>query len=86
MVNADGTGLTVLESGLPLSEEYEGGVTFSSTIDFEDGLPIENNKFTLEFEGVYSMEFKGTFSNDGTRASGSWAAGACSGKWKATKS
>ena len=88
IVDPTGTKITSLDYGYQScsSAILSGGVTFSSTINIEGGLPIEGNKFTLETGGISSMEFKGSFSKDGTSASGSWKAGDCSGKWKVTRS
>ncbi|MGD9119007.1 MAG: hypothetical protein PVJ08_09825 [Dehalococcoidia bacterium] len=87
-VDSSGTMITSIEYSYQSCSKsiISGGVTFSNIISFEEGLPIEDNKFSLEMEGVSSMELKGTFSRDGTSASGSWKAGDCSGKWKVTKS
>ena len=92
-VDPGGTTITSIEYSFQScsSAIITGSVTFSGTINLEVGahrdapLPIENGKFTLEVGGVTSMEFHGKFSRDGTRASGSWTAGACSGKWTSTR-
>ena len=86
-VDPGGTTITSIEYSFQScsSAIIAGSVTFSGTLNLEDGLPIENGKFTLEVGGVTSMEFQGKFSRDGTRASGSWTAGACSGKWTSTR-
>jgi len=62
-----------------------GGVEFSGTIDLKGGVPIEDDEFFIEVEGVLSMEFQGIFSKDGTHASGSWEAGDCFGEWEVTR-
>jgi hypothetical protein len=86
-VDPSGTTITSIEYSFQSCSDaiISGSVTFSGTIDLGEGLPIENGKFTLEVGGVTSMEFDGKFSRDGTRASGSWTAGACSGKWASTR-
>jgi hypothetical protein len=86
-VDPSGTTITSIEYSFQSCSDaiISGSVTFSGTIDLGEGLPIENGKFTLEVGGVTSMEFDGKFSRDGTRASGSWTAGACSGKWTSTR-
>ena len=86
-VDPSGTTITSIEYSFQSCSDaiISGSVTFSGTIDLGEGLPIENGKFTLEVGGVASMEFDGKFSRDGTRASGSWTAGACSGKWASTR-
>ena len=87
IVDPSGMTITSIEYSFQSCSDaiISGSITFSGTIDLEDGLPIEDNKFTLEIGGVSSMEFQGKFSRDGTQASGSWTAGACSGKWNATR-
>ena len=87
IVDPTGTTITSIDYSYQScsSAILSGGVTFSSTIDLVGGLPIEGNKFTLEIGGISSMEFKGSFSKDGTSASGSWKAGDCSDNWKANK-
>ena len=86
-VDSSGTTITSIEYSFQSCSDaiISGSVTFSGTIDLREGLPIEDGKFTLEVGGVTSMEFDGKFSRDGTRASGSWTAGACSGKWTSTR-
>lgn len=86
-VDPSGTTITSIEYSFQSCSAaiISGSVRFSGTINLEEGLPIENDKFTLEMGGVTSMEFQGKFSRDGTRASGSWTAGACSGKWASTR-
>jgi hypothetical protein len=86
-VDPSGTTITSIEYSFQSCSDaiISGSVTFSGTIDLKEGLPIENGKFTLEVGGISSMEFDGKFSRDGTRASGSWTAGACSGKWTSTR-
>ena len=86
-VDPSGTTITSIEYSFQSCSDaiISGSITFSGTLDLEEGLPIENGKFTLEVGGVASMEFDGKFSRDGTRASGSWTAGACSGKWTSTR-
>ena len=86
-VDPSGTTITSIEYSYQSCSDaiISGSVTFSGTIDLDEGLPIENDKFTMEIGGIASMEFEGKFSRDGTRASGSWKAGACSGKWTATQ-
>ena len=86
-VDPSGTTITSIEYSFQSCSDaiISGSVTFSGTIDLGEGLSIENDKFTLEVGGVASMEFDGKFSRDGTRASGSWTAGACSGKWASTR-
>lgn len=86
-VDPSGTTITSIEYSFQSCSDaiISGSVTFSGTIDLGEGLSIENGKFTLEVGGVASMEFDGKFSRDGTRASGSWTAGACSGKWTSTR-
>ena len=86
-VDPSGTTITSIEYSFQSCSDaiISGSITFSGTIDLGEGLPIENGKFTLEVGGVASMEFDGKFSRDGTRASGSWTAGACSGKWTSTR-
>ncbi len=81
-VDPSGTTITSIE----FSQSCSSKVTFSGTINLDEGLPIENNKFTLELESAPSMKFQGTFSKDGTSASGSWKAGDCSDNWKVTRS
>jgi len=82
-VDSSGTTITSIEYSYQSCPK--GNISFSATIDFEGGLPIEDNKFFLEIAGISSMVFQGTFSRDGTSASGSWEAGDCSGKWKVTR-
>ena len=86
-VDPSGTTITSIEYSFQSCSDaiISGSITFSGTIDLGEGLSIENSKFTLEVGGVTSMEFDGKFNRDGTRASGSWTAGACSGKWASTR-
>ena len=86
-VDPSGTTITSIEYSFQSCSDaiISGSITFSGTIDLGEGLSIENDKFTLEVGGVASMEFDGKFNRDGTRASGSWTAGACSGKWASTR-
>jgi hypothetical protein len=86
-VDPSGTGITkiVLDYESCSSAIVSGGVFISQAVGLEPTLPIEDSTFTLEMEAV-SVEIQGKFSRDGSRASGSWTAGECSGRWEATKS
>jgi hypothetical protein len=86
-VAPDGTGITDIAWNYKScsSAIVSGSVTISQEANFNPALVIEGNKFTLKADQV-GIGIQGTFSRDGTQASGSWKAGECSGGWKATKS
>jgi len=86
-VDSTGTGITGISMNYQScsSAIISGTVTMSQSIEMNTPLPIVNNKFSLDLESV-GLKIRGTFSRDGKQASGSWTAGACSGRWKAIKS
>ena len=90
VVDPSGTAITKIEYSFQSCSAaiISGSATFSGTLARQDGSPIasiENGRFTLDVTGIPEMSFQGKFNRTGTRASGSWTAGACSGKWVATR-
>ena len=88
-VDPSGTAITKIEYSFQSCSKaiISGGVTFSGTLARKDGSPIasiEDGKFTVEVEGSTTISFEGQFNKAGTRASGTWVAGDCSGKWTST--
>jgi hypothetical protein len=85
--------LIVNESGTAITKaivEYKcssGGVTRSGTVTFDlkgEGLPIENNRFDLNFEST-QIRVQGKFSSDNTQATGKVTALSCSSKWESSR-
>ena len=89
-VEPDGMAITKIEYSFQSCSKaiISGGATFSGTLARKDGAPIaniENENFTIETQGITTLSFNGKFNNAGTRASGKWVAGACSGKWTSNR-
>jgi len=89
-VDPTGTAITKIEYSFQSCSKaiISGGVTLSGTLARKDGQPvasIDDGKFTLDVKGITTMSFEGKFNKAGTRASGTWVAGACSGNWTSTR-
>jgi len=84
VVNPDGKSISRVEF-----TELEGTSNSQSVENLSGGWPIaDDGKFALDtLQLLYNITFRGEFSQDATRATGTWEMpSGCSSKWEATKS
>ena len=90
LLDPTGTSITQIEYSFEScsSAILSGSVRFEGTLVRKDGEPlaaIEDGKFSVEVSGMTTISFEGKFNSAGTRASGTWVAGACEGKWTSNR-